>query len=74
MAGLGRTFAGDPAYSPYETLILDIGSGIDEIFQLLDMCRTVFMPVKPDRISRCKIAQFENLLRVLDYPRCLPGL
>ena len=58
-------------YSPYETLILDIGSGIDEIFQLLDMCRTVFMPVKPDRISRCKVAQFENLLRVLDYPQVL---
>lgn len=58
-------------HSSYETVILDIGNGIDEVFQLLDLCRTIFVPVRSDRISMCKIAQFENLLRVLDYPQVL---
>lgn len=58
-------------HSSYEALILDIGNGIDEVFQLLDMCGTVYMPVRSDRMSLCKIAQFENLLRILDYSQVL---
>lgn len=58
-------------HSSYETVILDIGNGIDEIFRLLDMCSTVFMPVRTDRISVCKTTRFENLLKALDYPQVL---
>ncbi|WP_308784302.1 hypothetical protein, partial [uncultured Blautia sp.] len=58
-------------HSPYETLILDIGNGIDEVFQILDMCGRIYMPVLPDKMSCCKLAQFENLLRTLEYPRAL---
>ncbi len=52
-------------------LILDIGNGIDEVFQLLDLCKRIYMPVCSDGLSECKIIQFENLLRVLDYPQVL---
>ncbi len=59
------------AHTPYEVLILDIGNGIDEVFQLLDLCGKIFMPVRSDRMSQCKVAQFEKLLQILDYSQVL---
>lgn len=58
-------------HSSYEVVVLDIGHGIEETFQLLDQCKTIYMPVLSDIMSACKIAQFENLLRVWDYPQVL---
>ena len=57
--------------SSYETIVLDIGNGTDENFQLLDRCRRIYMPVLGDAMSVCKIAQFENLLRIWDVPQIL---
>ena len=57
--------------SSYEVIVLDIGCGIDENFQLLDLCKKIYMPVLSDAVSRCKIAQFENLVRIWDYPQIL---
>ena len=58
-------------HSSYETIVLDIGNGIEEVFQLLDMCTTVYTPIKTEKLSRCKLEQFEELLRVRDYPQVL---
>lgn len=58
-------------HTSYEVLILDIGNGLDEVFQLLDLCRNIYMPVCSDRISTCKILQFEKLLQILDYSQVL---
>ena len=57
--------------SSYEYVILDIGNGIDELFQLLDRCKRIYMPIKSDTISVCKINQFENLIRIWDFPQIL---
>lgn len=57
--------------STYEMLILDIGHGVDELYQLLDQCRIIFMPVLSDMISEAKISQFENLLRIWDCGQIL---
>ena len=57
--------------SSYEVIVLDIGCGIDENFQLLDMCKKIYMPVLSDAVSQCKVAQFENLVRIWDYPQIL---
>ena len=57
--------------SSYEVVVLDIGNGIDELFQLLHLCGKIYMPVLNDVISSCKIAQFEHLLQVWDYPQIL---
>ena len=57
--------------SSYEVIVLDIGCGIDENFQLPDMCKKIYMPVLSDAVSQCKIAQFENLVRIWDYPQIL---
>lgn len=58
-------------HSIYDVIILDIGSGIDEIFQMLDKCKRIYMPVLTDTMSCVKLAQFENLLRIWDYTRVL---
>lgn len=60
--------------SSYEVVILDIGSEIEEIFQILDKCSRIYMPVLSDSISICKIAQFENLLRIWDFSQILPKI
>lgn len=60
--------------SSYEVLVLDIGSEVDEIFQLLDKCKRIYMPILPDTISVCKISQFENLLRIWDFAQILPKI
>jgi hypothetical protein len=60
--------------SSYEVVILDIGSETEEIFQLLDRCRRIYMPVLSDRISQCKLAQFENLIRIWDFSQLLPKI
>lgn len=58
-------------HSSYEILILDMGSGIDETFQMLDMCARIYMPVLTDVVSASKVAQFENLVRIWDFPQIL---
>lgn len=57
--------------SSYEVVILDIGNGIAENLQLLDLCKRIYMPVLNDTVSACKIAQFEDLVRIWDYPQIL---
>lgn len=57
--------------SSYEILILDIGSGVDGTFQMLDLCNQIYMPVLADSISVCKLEEFENLLKVWDFSQVL---
>ena len=53
-------------YSTYDTLILDMGDGIDHLYQLLEQCSVIYMPIRTDPMSQAKIHQFENLLRLWD--------
>ena len=57
--------------SGYEVLILDIGTEMDEIFRLLDRCSRIYMPVLSDKVSLAKLSQYENLVRVWDFPQIL---
>ena len=59
------------SHSSYEVVILDIGGAIDGIFQMLDRCKRIYMPVLTDPVSVSKISQFENLVRIWDYPQIL---
>ena len=61
-------------HSSYEAVVLDVGDGIEEVFQILDLCTKVYMPVRDDRISKCKLEQFEKLLRLRDYSQLLAGI
>lgn len=53
-------------YSSYEAIILDLGDGIAELYQLLGQCTRIYMPVRTDPMSQAKITQFENLLKLWD--------
>ncbi len=48
-----------------KTIVLDIGSQIKDIPELLKMCTKTFMPILPDPVSRAKISQFEKNLEAL---------
>ena len=61
-------------HSSYEAVVLDVGDGIEEVFQILDLCTRVYVPVRDDRISKCKMEQFEKLLRLRDYSQLLAGI
>lgn len=47
----------------YETVILDMGNSVGQIFQLLAMCKTVYVPIQDDVIARCKLEQFKKLIK-----------
>ena len=51
--------------SIYETIVLDIGDGIPELYQLLKSCGEVHMPVLEDDYSKAKLLQFEREMNVL---------
>lgn len=50
----------------YRIIIIDFGEGLEDLFHLLGLCDAIYMPVKDDKISRGKILQFENLMRMWD--------
>lgn len=51
----------------YDTVILDIGDGVNDLYSLLNRCQIVYMPIRTDVMSEAKIQQFEQLLRVWDF-------
>ena len=51
-------------YSNYETIILDFGDGVSELYRLLGQCNRIYMPVRNDPISQAKLKQFENILKI----------
>ena len=48
-----------------------MGNGIEELFQLLDLCKFIYMPVCTDSVSKSKLRQFENLLNLKGYSQIL---
>lgn len=46
--------------SVYEIVILDVGESIQGLFQLLEMCDRVYMPVLDDDISARKMQQYQK--------------
>ena len=52
--------------SNYEVLILDLGEGVSDLFQILDYCTEVYVPIRNDPVSSAKVDQFEHLLQLWD--------
>lgn len=42
----------------YDAVILDLGTATDALFQILEQCDAVYMPVKEDTVSQAKLQQF----------------
>jgi len=53
--------------SVYETVIVDIGDGLQDVCAVLGMCDRIYMPVKTDFVSEAKILQFERLMEICSY-------
>ena len=53
--------------SVYSVIILDIGNGMEDVFQLLRPCDQILMPCAEDVYAMAKIAQYQHMLKVLRY-------
>lgn len=51
----------------YETVILDFGDGVNDLYTLLNHCSRIYMPVRGDAMSTAKLQQFEHLLKAWNY-------
>ena len=52
--------------SNYEVLILDLGDGVADLYQILDYCTEIYVPIRQDIISAAKLEQFESALQMWD--------
>lgn len=50
----------------YEYVILDLSDSIQGLFEVLQICTKVYTLTREDRISRCKLDQYEQLLALCD--------
>lgn len=46
--------------SAYENVILDLSESVQGLFQILQMCQRIYMPILDDAISRRKLSQYED--------------
>lgn len=53
------------SYCEYDRILLDLGDQIEDLYQLLDRCDRIYMPVREDFFSEAKVQQFEKLMEVL---------
>lgn len=51
----------------YKTVILDLGDGVDGLYQILRMCYTVYTPYIDDAVSQAKLKQYVGNLRQTGY-------
>lgn len=49
--------------SLYEVILLDIGESVQGLFQMLELCDRIYMPVLEDSISQGKLRQYEDTLQ-----------
>ena len=49
----------------YRTIVLDIGSNVEDLAGLLKLCSRIYMPILPDPVSRAKVMQFERDMEAL---------
>lgn len=50
-------------YSAYDVIVLDIGSAVSGIADILKACTRIFMPVQEDDVSAAKLEQYEKVLK-----------
>ena len=51
----------------YEYVILDLTESMQGLFQILRLCRKVFTTTREDRVAKCKLLQYEQLLALCEY-------
>jgi len=46
----------------YENIVLDLGEGIGDILEILNLCNKIYMPTLSDNISKFKLEEFQEFL------------
>lgn len=57
--------------SRYEFVILDLGCGVEGIFDLLEQCDKIYMPFGADETAQAKFWQYRETLRLLEMEEIL---
>lgn len=57
--------------SKYETIILDLSESVQGLYEILQMCEKIYMPILEDAISASKIHHFENDVKQLQISEIL---
>ena len=55
--------------SVYEVILLDVGECVQGLFQMLDLCDRIYMPILEDSISQGKLRRYEENLKTLQLER-----
>lgn len=55
----------------YDVLVLDIAETVEDKFALLNCCTEIYMPVLEDATARAKAAQYERLVKEMEYEELL---
>lgn len=50
----------------YDYILLDLGDGIQGLYELLRMCSHIYTIIEEDQVAANKVAQYEHLLRMQD--------
>lgn len=58
-------------YCEYDVILLDLGGQVDGLFQILQKCDRVYMPVQEDLAAAAKLLQYEKQLRMLEQGEVL---
>lgn len=53
--------------STYGVVLLDFGSGMQELFSILSLCSRIYTPVCSDAAAKAKLKQYESLLSEMEY-------
>lgn len=51
--------------SLYDVILLDLGESVNGLFQILEMCDRIYMPIKEDEVSGQKLLRYEKCLKRL---------
>ena len=55
----------------YEAVILDLGDGIDGLYEILERCSRVYTPYISDPVALAKLKQYEDNLREAGHENIL---
>ncbi|MCM1044767.1 MAG: hypothetical protein NC417_04590 [Candidatus Gastranaerophilales bacterium] len=54
-------------FGGYEYVVLDLTENMQGLFEILRQCVQVFTLTKNDRVAKCKLTQYEQILALYDY-------
>lgn len=55
----------------YDTIVLDMGEAFGKVEIFMTLCQKIYMPVKEDWVSSCRLEEFEDCMRQKGYETLL---